>query len=120
MIGSDCEDDRPHRAPLGGESSVDSVSEHLGVGEEERRIEAEEEQSRNLSPLGVTDRVVIALDLRDPSQHGGVWMPRPLEHREHGERDGKSDTGKDPEYEHPTSEATASAKSPRLTRKSHR
>ncbi len=57
-------------------------------------------EARNLRPLRVADRIVIALDLRNAPQHCGVRMPRSLQHGYDRERNGESDAGQDPEHEH--------------------
>jgi len=96
-----CHDHDTH-GPVGcRESSVDAVAEHLCVCEEERRVEAEEEQPGHLSPLGVTHDVVVPLEAPHPPEDGGVRVPGPLEHREHGEADRDADTGEDAEYDDP-------------------
>ena len=119
MIGSAATTTVAEVAVGGVERPVERVPEHLGVGEEERRVEAEEKQARDLRALGVPLCVVVALERRHPPEHGRVGMPRPFEHGDHREGHGEPDAGEDPETSTPTNEATASAKSRRFTRRSH-
>ena len=78
---------------------MERVPEHLGVREEQRCVEAEQEEARHLRALGVPDRVVVALERRHAPEHGGVWVPGPFEHGDHREGHGEPDAGEDPEHE---------------------
>ena len=81
MIGSAATHDRPDVPPLGGERPVKRVPEHLGIREEERRVEAEEQQARHLRALGVALRVVVALEPRHAAEHRGVRDATPARAR---------------------------------------
>jgi hypothetical protein len=73
------------------------LAERPGVREDQRSIEAEDDESRHERRLGVDDRVAQTRQTVDPSQGRLVGPPRPEEHVAYRQHDRDGDAGQDPQ-----------------------
>ena len=67
--------DPAHRMGRRGDQAADPAAEVRGVGEEQGRVEAVQEQAGDLAGAGVAVDVVVALELVLAAQDGVVGLP---------------------------------------------
>ena len=94
-------DEHPAQAlPLVGHGPH-GVPEHPRVGEDQGRVETEDDQPGQQLGVRVHLGVVQATEPLDPAELGLVGPPDPAEDVEDGQRDGEQDAGQHPEQRHP-------------------
>jgi hypothetical protein len=81
---------------------VDPAAEVPGVGEEQRGVEAVEEQTGDAAGGRVAVDVVVALEVVLAAEDGVVGTPGPADEVAEGQQDGHEDPDQDPEQGHPT------------------
>ena len=78
-------DDPAHVA--GTRQRADALAEVVGIGEEERRVEAVQHESRDVAGVGIALGVVVALEVVDPAEHRIVRAPGPADEVQQRESD---------------------------------
>ena len=72
--------------------------EQLGIGEEQRRVPAEQHQAGDQPRLGIARDVVVALDAVDAAQHGGMRPPAVPQEFDDRDDDRQADAGNRAEH----------------------
>src|SRR5262249_56050201 len=93
-------DDPSHWRRRGGHGSQNALLEQLGIGEEQGRIPAEQDQAGYEPRMWVARDVVIAADTVHSAQHGEVRPPSVPEKLDHRDDDRQADSGNGAEHRH--------------------
>ena len=96
VIGSAATTIQRHVA--GTRERADALAEVVGVGEEERRVEAVQHESRDAAGVGIALGVVVALEVVDPAEHRVVRAPGPADEVQQRERDRDPDAPEHAEH----------------------
>ena len=96
VIGSAATTIQRHVA--GARQRADPLAEVVGVGEEERRVEAVEHESRDAAGVGIALGVVVALEVVDPAEHRVVRAPGPADEVQQRESDRDPDAPEHAEH----------------------
>ena len=89
-----------HRLPALGDVFLDAAREMLGVGEEDRRVKAEDDHPGDLLGLGVPGHIVVAVAALDATEGRIVRPPHALQERGQRDRDGDDDALQDADDRH--------------------
>src|SRR5512139_453550 len=93
--------DQPaHRRRRSGHRIERALVEQFGVGEEQRRIPAEQDQAGDQARAGIALDVVVALDALRTSEDGRVRAPAVPQEFDHGDHDRQADAGNRAEHRH--------------------
>ena len=90
----------------------DPVLEQLGIGEEQRRIPAEQHQAGDQARVGIARDVVIALDAVGAAENGGVRPPAVPQELDDGDHDRQADSRDRAQHRHADEAARSTARTP--------
>ena len=86
------------RVPSASASARTRVAEAVGVGEEQRGVEAVQDQAGDQRRVRVAAGVVVALEVLDAAEHGVVRVPGAADEVEQAQRDRDPDTPQHAEH----------------------